>query len=161
MELPARKTSGFNRCFLVVLTGGFLLLSANLYPQHRNLGVGFTLGEPTGISVKNWLNRTAAVDGAIAWSFANQDRLHIHVDYLQHHLNLIKLNYTSFTVYYGLGARAKFERKFRLGARVPLGLNYLFQKAPLDLFLELAPLIDLLPDTEIKFNGALGIRYFF
>jgi len=44
--------------------------------------------------------------------------------------------------------------------RVPVGLNYLFEENPLGLFLELAPTVNLAPDTDFDMNGALGIRFY-
>ncbi len=36
--------------------------------EHR-FGAGIILGEPTGVSLKYWLNDTMAIDGAIGASF--------------------------------------------------------------------------------------------
>jgi len=44
------------------------------YTGEKRLGVGVIVGEPTGASVKYWLNDTLAVDGAAGWS------LHDHTD---------------------------------------------------------------------------------
>jgi len=41
------------------------------------------------------------------------------------------------------------------------GINYLFEGVPLDIFLELVPILDLAPEMGFDFNGAIGIRYFF
>ena len=47
----------------------------------------------------------------------------------------------------------------RLGLRIPLGLSYLISNSPLELFGELAPVLDLTPDTTFRVNGGLGLRY--
>jgi hypothetical protein len=41
------------------------------------------------------------------------------------------------------------------------GLDYLFANTPLDIFLELAPILDLAPKVDFDFNGTIGIRYYF
>jgi hypothetical protein len=48
-----------------------------------------------------------------------------------------------------------------LGVRVPFGIEYLLEDAPVDFFLEVAPLLDVAPETELRVNGAFGVRYFF
>jgi len=45
--------------------------------------------------------------------------------------------------------------------RIPLGINYIFEKVPLDIFLEFVPLLDLVPGTNFRLKGAVGIRYYF
>lgn len=49
----------------------------------------------------------------------------------------------------------------RLGIRFPVGLTYMFDGAPVDIFLEAAPALDIVPGTSFDINGGLGFRYFF
>lgn len=142
-----------------------LILSAcNLCAQDHGTGLGVILGEPTGISFKQWLSRTTAIDAGVAWSFANSGAMHIHVDYLIHNFSWIKSADpvgSRLNVYYGIGGRVKFETDSRAGARGVIGLDYFFRNAPLDVFLEIAPILDLAPSTDFSLNGGIGIRYFF
>lgn len=143
-----------------------LMLAAILFPgaakaQDNDFGLGIILGEPTGISLKYWVGSNAAIDGAVAWSFGNNDSLHLHADYLFHKFNLFKVEKGKIPLYYGIGIRVRAEGRTRVGVRFPVGISYIFEKAPLDIFLELAPLLDLVPDTDFRFNGAIGIRYYF
>jgi len=48
-----------------------------------------------------------------------------------------------------------------LGIRFPVGVAYLFDDAPVDLFLEVAPTLDLVPGTYLDFDAGLGVRYYF
>ena len=133
--------------------------------QEKGTGLGIILGEPTGVSFKQWLTKTTAVDAGFAWSFAKgEDAFHIHVDYLVHHFDWIQstdelANRLNF--YLGLGGRAKFQTDARIGARGVIGLVYFFKGVPLDAFLEVAPILDLAPDTDFSLNGGIGVRYFF
>lgn len=129
--------------------------------RDRDFGIGFILGEPTGISFKKWTGRQTAVDGALAWSFVNEDSLHLHVDYLVHNFDLIEVDRVKLPVYFGLGVRLKAEDKSKFGFRIPVGISYFFEKAPLDIFVELAPLFDLVPETKFSISGGVGIRYYF
>jgi len=47
-----------------------------------------------------------------------------------------------------------------LGVRVPFGLTYLFAKSPFDIFAEIVPILDLVPDTDFGLNGAIGVRFY-
>lgn len=135
-----------------------LVFSSTLvYAQGRNLGLGIILGEPTGISVKYWLGSANAISGAAAWSFSDEEALHIHADYLFHNFGLIQQN---LPLYYGIGAKVKFADDVNVGIRIPVGIAYIFE-APLDTFLEIVPLLELVPDTEFGLNAAIGVRYYF
>ncbi|MBN1465630.1 hypothetical protein JXA02_07720 [candidate division KSB1 bacterium] len=138
-----------------------LIVSHSATAQHSGIGVGLILGEPTGISVKNWLNSGHSLNGAAAWSFVDTGALHVHIDYVFHNFDLIKPEVGKMALYYGLGGRLKLTTDSRLGIRVPVGLNYMLQDNPLDLFLELVPMLDLVPATSFTINAAIGIRYFF
>jgi len=129
----------------------------------HNFGLGIILGEPTGISGKLWISGRSAVDGAAAWSLGNNEALHLHADYLLHNFTLIKVEKGRLPFYYGIGGRIRFADvgDDHIGVRVPLGLAYLFEGAPLDIFLEIVPILDLAPDTDFDLNGALGMRFFF
>ncbi len=48
-----------------------------------------------------------------------------------------------------------------IGIRVPLGLAFLPATAPLEFFLEIVPILDVLPDTDFDINGAIGVRFYF
>ncbi len=58
-------------------------------------------------------------------------------------------------------ARIKFEGEHAgLGARFPLGITHLLAQEPIDLFFELAPVLNLGPDTGLDLEGGIGIRYY-
>jgi hypothetical protein len=118
--------------------------------------LGVLLGEPTGISVQVWQSRTNAIDGAVAWSFEGEDNLHIHADYLFY--RPLEAEYGVFSFFYGFGARALLADDPRFGGRFPIGLHYQFPEERISLFLEVAPIMDLVPATEFTMNGGIGVR---
>ena len=127
-----------------------------------SFGLGIILGEPTGISFKQWVSTRHAFAGAAAWSFGNVSAFHVHLDYLYHGPLGVGIESGGFLYYVGIGGRLKaVEDDSRIGVRVPLGLNYVFDDAPIDLFFEIAPILDVVPSTDFRMNGSLGIRYFF
>ncbi len=139
---------------------GFLS-TITVFAQQHNFGLGIILGEPTGLSLKLWTGNSTAFDGAVAWSFGKNDAFHIHGDFLVHNYKLIKVSKGRLPVYYGIGGRIKMEEESKLGVRIPVGLNYLFEDAPLDIFLEIVPVLELIPATDFSMNAAIGIRFFF
>jgi hypothetical protein len=139
-----------------------VVLSTSVHAGQGRFGLGVILGEPTGISAKYWNGKTTAIDGAIAWSFEDESALHLHMDYLIHAFGIIDISEGSLPLYYGIGGRFKFQKKDdRVGIRIPLGMAYIFRKAPLDIFFEIVPILELIPSTKIGLNAAIGIRYFF
>ena len=138
-----------------------LSLSATTFSQDSGAGVGVILGEPTGVSFKYWTHSSGAFAGAAAWSFVDEGAFHIHIDYILHNFDLIKIPEGRLPFYYGIGGRIKASKDARIGARVPLGLAYLFNNAPVDIFLEVVPLLDLAPKTAFRINAAIGARYYF
>jgi hypothetical protein len=137
------------------------LFAMNISAQADGFGLGVILGEPTGLSAKYWLTEKTAVDGGVAWSMYDQGALHVHADFLMHSFNLIHVSKGKLPLYFGLGARLKLSDDTQLGVRIPFGLAYLVDGAPLDIFLEIVPILDLIPATSFNMNGAVGIRYFF
>lgn len=138
------------------------LLPAMAQAQGEGLGLGLIVGEPTGICLKQWTGHRTALAAGLAWSFADDAALHVHGDYLVHTRDHGDRGSHRSPFYYGLGVRLKArEDDTWLGLRVPLGLAFFVDEAPLDFFVEAAPLMDLAPSTEFRINAAIGVRYYF
>lgn len=136
------------------------LCSLNIFSQDKGLGLGLVFGEPTGLSAKLWTSDRTALDAAVAWSLTGQ-WMHVQADLLMHNYDIFEVSEGALPLYYGLGAFLGLATELGLGARVPLGLDYQFEGAPVDIFAELAPGISLLPDIRFYLGGGIGVRYFF
>lgn len=119
--------------------------------------LGVILGEPTGISVQVWQSGTTAIDGAVAWSLGRHDKIHVHADYLWH--DQLSVDKGSLTFYYGIGARAILADDARFGPRIPIGLEFIVPNNRISMFIEVAPVFDLIPATDFDVNGGIGVRY--
>ncbi len=137
-----------------------IFLSIHMIAQDSGLGLGVLIGEPTGLSAKMWTSEKTAVDAGVAWSFLGTGFLHLHADMLFHSY-AIDVDKGKLPLYFGVGAKLVLASNLGLGVRVPLGIAYLFESAPVDIFVELVPVLDLVPATDISFEGGIGVRYFF
>lgn len=127
-------------------------------------GIGVVLGEPSGVSGKYWLGEQTAIDGAFGYSFG--DRFRVSMDYLVH-TNAFEA--PEFPLYYGVGGAISGDRgyiaksrtgDFALGARGVVGVSYLFTRAPLDAFLEIAPIVFIAPPIGLSIDFCFGIRVY-
>ena len=128
------------------------------------LGAGITVGEPIGASLKYWFNDTLAIDGAIGWSSHDNTDLYVHSDVLWHNFDLIPVSKGRLPLYFGVGGLIRFRddnNDNQVGVRVPVGLSYMFENAPVDVFVEIAPALDVAPDVQGEVTGGIGIRYWF
>src|SRR5690554_3421887 len=149
----------FATALIIILKPDNALAQANT-GNGGNFGIGVMIGEPTGISIKSWQNSSSAFALGAAWSLAGNEALHLHGDYLRH-VWFRNVDHGGLAFYFGLGARVIFDNDAELGMRVPLGLNYVFEDAPFDLFVEAVPIMNLTPSTDLAGNGAAGIRFYF
>jgi hypothetical protein len=138
------------------------IFSFSIAQSQSKFGLGIIVGEPTGITGKLHLDNTSSIDGAIGWSSYKYGSLHIHADYLS---NITRLA-SEVPFYLGVGGRIKIKntdehQDTKLAIRVPVGIAYEPSSTPIDVFLEIVPMLDLTPSSEFSWNAAIGIRYYF
>lgn len=142
----------------------FLVICFFTFPHIKaEFSLGVVLGEPTGLSIKISQTKTLAHD--IALNFNTAD------NYLYLSWDVLKYDYTkitskelsgSFPIFYGLGLRAiNTNEELHLAIRFVLGLEYIFSDIPFNIFVKLAPTINLVPHTRVGIAPAIGIRYIF
>ncbi len=163
------------RMKIAVVAVVLLLLAAasNDARAQNRFGAGFMFGDPTGIAWKYRFSRTNTLDGGLG--FSPFDRYRIHVDYLW---NSYPFHENQLYLYYGVGAAIGFGRagyvfvdqrngyfysneEMGFAARVPVGLGYLIPQSPIEIFLEVAPLMIFTPTTDVGVDVGLGGRVYF
>jgi hypothetical protein len=161
------------RLFAAAVVASLVLAVAAVPARAGSVGLGVIAGEPTGVSLKTWLDGRHAMDAALGWSFAAHATLHLHADYLWHDFGLLRPSGVQgrVPVYYGIGGRITLrdddngpdghDHDDLLGVRFPLGIAWIAATAPVDVFVELAPVLDLVPGTDLSLNAAIGVRYWF
>ncbi len=145
--------------FALIIFG--CLAGLSFAESNHNIGLGIILGEPTGISFKIWNRQTVAFDAGAAWSIVDEKHFQVHGDLLFHNFSLFRVETGRMALYYGVGARVWFASDTTVSLRVPVGLSYEFEKTPVEIFLEIVPMLDLIPSTEVGMGGAVGFRYYF
>lgn len=138
-------------------------IAYELHAQDRGFGLGIIVGEPTGISGKAWTSSINAIDFALGYSFSPRNsRIHLHVDYLFHSLRPFDSS-EKFLLYYGPGVRIKSRQNDDsiLGIRGVIGLAWIPRNAPVDVFLEVVPILNIIPGTSFNMNAGLGARFYF
>lgn len=157
-----------NKLVPMVLASLLLLVSfsgaeAQVYAVNSgDFELGVLLGEPTGLSAKFWTAWNSALDFGAAWSFGKGGNFHLHADYLFHNFEFFDVASGTLPIYAGIGGRVRLEDDdSRAGIRIAVGAEYIFENYPLSLFFEVAPIIDVAPETEASVNGGLGMRYIF
>ena len=149
-----------------------IVCSAEQYaqsPKSKDFGFGIILGEPTGITLKWWMDSDNALVADLGKSYFGSPR--IGVDYLWH-FNAFESDIAN--LYAGPGGALGFGKgngfwnddkyehddELRLGARGVFGVNVVPRKTPLEIFFEIGVLMELAPDFDSAADAALGIRFY-
>jgi hypothetical protein len=139
-----------------------LVLLFSAIGEAKGLGLGFSLGNPTGLNFKQNLDGNKAVDGGIGWSLGKNHHTSIHSDYLFHNDSALYYNDVHpLDLYYGIGGRMKFADDIELGVRLPVGVLHQVEGGKSDVFGEIAPIWKFISRQGIDLNLLIGGRYYF
>jgi hypothetical protein len=170
--------------------GGILLLALWLAPSMANaqtynnngFSIGLILGDPTGVTLRSGLGDRSAIQAHVGFSPFPGDGLTVMLDWTYDVWDpLAGSSVLSLPLYFGVGGKAVWFTgayyvydhqhdlsnfyNFGLGARGLVGLRASLIQAPIDLFIEVAPLsvLVILPNPGIyyDFDSAIGIRFRF
>jgi hypothetical protein len=166
MVMKKNLLVGIVLCLIMVLT-------KPVAAQDHGFGMGLILGEPTGLSAKLWTSKNNAFDFGLGVSvggdrisykghYDNGGRIHFHMDYLWHAFNVISST-ERFPLYYGFGGRFNTGAGYdeSIGIRGVFGIAWFPHATPIDVFLELVPVMQITSSTGLGIDAGLGIRYFF
>jgi len=141
----------------------------------QHLGLGIIIGSPTGFTGKYIITQKSAIAVHIGWSLGDNPQLHITGDY--QFLFPTVLRWTddmteeqreirNLTPYVGIGGRFRFkenepehETELNFGLRLGGGAEIKFSR--FGIFLEIYPVINVLPATDFDLEGGLGARIYF
>ena len=150
---------------------------AGMAGGERKFGLGFMLGEPTAVTAKFYFaDPKNAIDTAIATDF-DYGGFYGHVVYLWHHSVLATESDFDLGWHVGVGGAIadgwygwhwgnhghyySYYDDFALAARIPIGLDMDLNKAPLQIFGNLALNLWVTAGMEADLGAAFGLRYYF
>ena len=136
-----------------------------------DVGLGVSLGSPTGIDAKFGLGGKSSIDAWFGLHFLLHDALGIGVEY-NADIYSFRVGNTHDALYVGGGGMFMFldHGVFRdhhdhvdvgAGVRVPFGVDFIFTGPPINLFAELAPGFSVVSDHgfDLVLDIAVGIRF--
>ncbi|MCG2589643.1 hypothetical protein [Rhodohalobacter sulfatireducens] len=139
-----------------------LILLNSAQAQERTFGIGGIIGDPDGISVKAWISESTAIAGAISVDLGeNYSWLSVHADFLKQN-TVVTWEEALLQTHYGGGVRiVSGDFQDYIALRAPVGIDVNAIDAPVEVFMEVVPTIDVDPEFYFYFSGAMGFRYFF
>jgi len=143
-----------------------LALPQDARADRGDFGVGLIVGRPTGLTGEYWLSDRTAIDMALGLDLFDGRHFYAHADFLFVLPNLLGGGSVELSPYLGPGVYiadrgSKNDDRLGLGVRVPFGLSLDFTRAPLQLFIEIAVSVSLVPGVDAGVGGAGGFRYYF
>ena len=149
---------------------------ARRFEANKTFGLGLELGAPFGLTGKYFYASDKAFDfgiGDIDYYYGDRYGLHIYADHLWHPMSLATTEPFELPFYIGVGLRLwDFNENgpapdpgYALGVRVPIGIAFDFNDVPLDVFVQLTPVLDFAFNYRDRavfgVDGSVGIRYWF
>jgi hypothetical protein len=145
--------------------------------RSEQFGLGFILGEPTGLSFRWFFHEMQGIDALVAWGWGwnHHQKIILHTDYLFRFYDLIPIPKGDTALYVGGGLQVGMfdhtpydnyyhtdqDWHFLLALRLPGGILYQVKSFPIEVLFEVAFLLDILPSLAADFNVGLGLRFCF
>jgi hypothetical protein len=145
----------------LLIIGVLLVMTANSWAatdQNRDeFGLGFIVGEPSGVNAQFYWGPKASVAVTAAWSL--NDWFFLAGDYQI--VNRLADSPPEWRWFYGIGAYMGAPEKERglFGGRIPLGIKYRIPNSIVDIWGEVVPALQLVPDTEGRIQGGVGVTF--
>jgi hypothetical protein len=148
--------------FLACLLLGLLLLPAASSAAGRGIGLGATLGEPTGATLALWVDQDEAWIVGLGVNPGDDNSVQESVDYVLYLFDIGRTVMPGFAPYAGLGARVNgpSDGHTEFGIRFVAGAAWFPEQYNMELFAELVPILDVSPNWEIDLNAVVGLRLY-
>jgi hypothetical protein len=124
--------------------------------------IGMATPAPNGLSAKLWMSRDTAIDLFSEWDTTDK-HFQMHADYLTHDFQQFETEGATMPMYFGFGIRLRTTESSAtsIGIRIPIGVSYLWNTAPIDFFAEVGPRANIIPRTSFAVDLMVGLRYRF
>ncbi len=144
-----------------LLTAACLFPAAPTFAQAPagEVGVGGQIGDPSGITLKVYQRSGFAYDFLAAWDLDRFFFLNAHALYER------PIPESPLRYYLGPGAVLGFQEapdngnEIVIGVSGQFGLDFFVEQ--FEVFLQLTPRLNVIPDTHGQIGGGVGLRYYF
>jgi hypothetical protein len=144
---------------LALGVGLIVTSSAQAIGSAGDLGLGFSIGQPIGLTGKYWIDNRLAVDAGAGYHISGNFSL--NSDILYHMPYGVNVAQGRMPFYFGVGMRALLGKDDELGIRIPVGASYMLPSDPIELYAEFAPVIEFTGDVDMGLDGGVGVRFYF
>ncbi|WP_234571488.1 hypothetical protein [Rhodohalobacter sp. 614A] len=130
--------------------------------QDRKFGIGGIIGDPSGVTAKGWLSESTAIAGAFSVNLGEDySWFLLQADFLKQN-TLAVWEEALLQSHFGGGLRVvSGDYSDYVALRAPIGIDVNAIDAPVEVFMEVVPTIDVDPEIFFYFTGAMGFRYYF
>jgi len=153
-------------------------LPPSAHAQTDGVGIGASIGvtngtsgfdrNPVGLNAKGWLSDRQALSGMTSFFIAGTTTTApsywiLQGDYLFHNFNELDVSEGFLALYVGAGGQFTVleDTDNQFAFRAPLGVDYMLGSASVDIFVEVAPTLRVTDPAALRFDGAIGFRYYF
>lgn len=146
-----------------ILTVLLVLIFASSYAA-SSFGGGIYAGNPTGLKFKANLNSNNSLSSLIAWDIPG-NMVYASLDYAYNFYYSIKDDegkaVLPIFLYTGPGIRIKANNNTNVGIKFTGGAGLKFSDIPVEVFLEVSPILDIVPATALDLNAGIGFIFYF
>ena len=150
---------------LIIIIAAIGLQISPLMAQESKLALGGQLVGPTGISAKFQLGSTSAITAVTSFNLSEGgNSFFTQFNYiLNGKTDNMNIESGTLNSYFGLGLNARFQEigGTIYGLRIPLGIEYQLEDQPLEIYMDMAPTLDVDPVTSFYLSSSLGARFYF
>ncbi|MBK8471103.1 MAG: hypothetical protein IPL33_02195 [Sphingobacteriales bacterium] len=138
----------------------FLCLATTAQAQTYNGAIGARLGFPAGLSYKQFISRSLAIEGIVGLNGISSEQIGFTAALLlENHSEVFVEN---LALYYGGGGHlGSYRGDFEFGVDGILGLEFVFDGAPLAFSFDVKPAISITSNVAFIVGGAFTLRYVF
>ncbi len=135
----------------------------NLAQEPQGKGLGFAMGDSSGIALAYRPDTSSTVAGVVGWSLVHE-QFHVHTDYQYNFAKITVDPRDDIVIWLSAGPGLSVDMggsPAHVGLRAPLGFTLIPWARPFDVYVEIAPVLVVVPDPGFTVHGATGVRFYF
>ena len=157
-----------SRFTLLAILSFIMVSTSSLFAQDKGkFAVGGQLISPVGVTAKYALSESSSLTGVLGFFASDSYKsLSFEANYIMY---FGSENYNvgsgELNPYWGGGITLGFDdvdgNDATFGLRVPFGIEYGIEDAPIEIYMDIGPTVGISPDVDFGFDSSLGFRFFF